>query len=113
MAVTDMALVGVDAGKLAHHATAIDAEGRVLWSCRVANEQAAIEKLIAQAQRSAPEVRWAVDLTSAGAALLLALLVAAGQKVVYVPGSMVNRMAGAFGGEGKTDAKDAKVIAET
>jgi hypothetical protein len=34
-------------------------------------------------------------------------------KVVYVPGSMVNRVAEAFAGEGKTDAEDAKVIAET
>lgn len=54
-----------------------------------------------------------MDLTSAYAASLLALLVTAGQQVVYVPGTMVNRMSGAFAGEGKTDARDAKVIAET
>jgi transposase len=113
MAVVEVAWIGVDAGKLAHHATAVDAEGTVLWSRRVANEQAAIEQMIAQARRGTAEARWAVDLTSAGAALLLALLVAAGQKVIYVPGSVVNRMAGGFRGEGKTDAKDAKVIAET
>jgi len=45
--------------------------------------------------------------------LLLALLVAADQPVVYVPGRVVNRMAGAFAGEAKTDAKDAVVIAQT
>jgi transposase len=33
--------------------------------------------------------------------------------VAYVPSAMVNRMSGAFAGEGKTDAKDARVIAET
>src|SRR5262245_45671149 len=109
----DAVWIGMDVGKLAHHATAIDAQGRVLWSRRVPNEQAAIEKVIAQAQQTAAEVVWAVDLTSAGAALLLALLVVAQQKVFYVPGAMVNRMAGAFAGEGKTDAKDAKTIAET
>jgi transposase len=41
------------------------------------------------------------------------VLVSGGQQVVYVPGRVVNRMSGAFAGEGKTDAKDARVIAET
>jgi transposase len=110
---TDAAWIGVDTGKLAHHATAVDGSGTVLWSRRVSNDQTEIEQLIVRARRTAAEVRWAVDLTSAGAALLLALLVVAQQKVVYVPGTVANRMADAFGGEGKTDAKDAKTIAET
>lgn len=113
MAVPDVAWVGIDAGKAFHHATAVDHEGTVLWSRQVPNGQAAIEQLIARAADTAGEVRWAVDLTSAGAALLLALLITTGQQVVYVPGSMVNRMSSAFAGEGKTDARDAKVIAET
>jgi transposase len=58
-------------------------------------------------------VRWAIDLTSSAAALLLAVLVVNGQPVVYVPGRVVNRMSGVFRGEAKTDAKDAQVIAET
>lgn len=41
------------------------------------------------------------------------LLLATGQPVAYVPGRLVNRMAGTFAGEGKTDAKDAHTIAET
>jgi len=113
MPVPHVAWIGIDAGKLFHHATAIDAEGTVLWSQQVTNDQAVIEKLIAKATSTASEVRWAVDLTSAHAALLLALLVAARQSVVYVPGRMVNRMSGAFAGEGKTDARDATVIAQT
>jgi hypothetical protein len=48
-----------------------------------------------------------------GGALLLAVLIAAGQQVTYVPGRTVNRMAGMFRGEGKTDAKDARLIVET
>lgn len=36
-----------------------------------------------------------------------------GHKVVYVPGRVVHGMAGVFRGEGKTDAKDARVIADT
>jgi hypothetical protein len=63
--------VGVDAGKHAHHAVIMDAGGRVLWSGRIANDQAAIRRACA----TAGEVRWAVDLTCASAALLLALLI--------------------------------------
>ncbi|NGM12468.1 IS110 family transposase [Verrucosispora sp. WMMA2044] len=113
MTAREVMWVGVDAGKQAHHAVAVDAEGRLLWSTRVANDQAAIEALVARAGRSGAEVCWAVDLTCAAATLLLALLVTAGQRVVYVPGRTVNRMAGAFAGEGKTDAKDARIIADT
>ncbi|MDI5937160.1 transposase [Micromonospora sp. DH15] len=38
--------IGVDAGKQAHHAAAVDVAGRVLWSTRVANDQQAIADLI-------------------------------------------------------------------
>jgi transposase len=105
--------VGIDIGKHAHHAAAVAADGQVVWSRRVANDQAAIAELIGQAASSAAGVCWAVDSTGGSAVLLLALLVAADQPVVYVPGRMVNRMAGAFAGEAKTDAKDALVIAQT
>jgi transposase len=105
--------VGVDIGKHAHHAAAVDGDGQLVWSRRVANDQAAIAELIGQATASAAGVGWAVDSTGGSASLLLALLVAAGQPVVYVPGGTVNRMAGAFAGEAKTDAKDAVVIAQT
>jgi transposase len=105
--------VGIDVGKHAHHAAVVAADGQLMWSRRVANDQAAIAELIGQAASSAAGVCWAVDSTGGSAALLLALLVAADQPVVYVPGRMVNRMAGAFAGEAKTDAKDAVVIAQT
>ena len=105
--------VGIDTGKQAHHAAAVDADGQLLWSRRVVNDQAAIQELITKATATAGGVCWAVDLTCSSAALLLALLVEAGQRVVYVPGRTVNRMAGAFAGEAKTDRKDAAVIAQT
>ncbi len=61
----------------------------------------------------ADEVRWGVDICGRVSTLLLALLIAHGQSVVYVPGRTVNRMSGAYRGEGKTDAKDALAIADT
>lgn len=105
--------VGIDAGKFAHHAVAVDAAGRTLWSVRVANTQEAVEQLVERASKSGATVCWAVDLTCAAASLLLAVLISSRQQVVYVPGRVVNRMSGAFAGEGKTDAKDARIIAET
>ncbi|AEA23457.1 IS110 family transposase [Amycolatopsis echigonensis] len=105
--------VGVDVGKAAHHACVMDPAGKVVFSQKVANDQAAIEHLVARAHQAAGEVRWAIDLTSSAAALLVAVLIATGQQVVYVPGRVVNRMTGVFRGEAKSDAKDARVIAET
>lgn len=105
--------VGVDVGKASHHACAMDATGKVVFSRKVANDQAAIEQLVARAGEAAAEVRWAIDLTSNAAALLMAVLIDRGQQVVYVPGRVVNRMTGVFRGETKSDAKDARVIAET
>lgn len=113
MPVRDRIWVGVDVGKASHHACAVDTEGKVVFSTRVTNRQAAIEALTARAGKAADEVVWAVDMTSGVAGLLLALLLATGQPVRYVPGRLVNRMAGAFPGEGKTDPKDARTIAET
>jgi len=109
----DVVWVGIDAGKASHHAAAVDAAGKRLWSVKVANGQRPIEELVARAAGSGAEVRWAVDLVSPAAALLLAILLSSGQKVVYVPGRVVHGMAQVFRGEGKTDAKDALVIADT
>jgi transposase len=105
--------VGIDVGKLSHHACAVDATGKVVWTQKFANEQHAIETVIAGARNSAEQVRWAIDLTSPIAAMLMTVLLAADEAVVYVPGRVVNTMTGAFRGEGKTDAKDARVIAQT
>lgn len=104
--------VGVDAGKGHHWAVALDTEGETLFSTKVINDEAQILTLIEAAREKADEVRWAVDISGRASTLLVALLVAHGQQVVYVPGRTVNRMTGAYRGEGKTDAKDARVIAD-
>ena len=105
--------VGIDVGKGAHHACAVDEAGKVVFSQRVANGQSAIESLITRARGRAAQVTWAVDLTSGPAGLLNALLLATTDPVAYVTGRTVNRMAGAFGGEARSGAKDAKIIAGT
>ncbi|MFD6857873.1 IS110 family transposase [Rhodococcus sp. NPDC060090] len=105
--------VGIDVGKTTHHACAVDKAGTTIFSQRLANDQTAIEAVIARAGRTGDQVRWAIDLTSPMALLLISVLLAADQTVTYVPGRVVNTMTHGFRGEGKTDAKDAKVIAET
>ncbi|WFE20372.1 IS110 family transposase [Solwaraspora sp. WMMD937] len=113
MKVREMIWVGIDVGKTHHHACAVDETGKVVFSKRLVNSQADIEALIGRAGKAAEQVRWALDMTSGTAGLLLAVLLAGQARVLYVPGRLVNRMAGAFAGEGKSDAKDAFTIAET
>ncbi|WP_371641783.1 IS110 family transposase [Streptomyces mirabilis] len=105
--------VGIDAGKGHHWAAVVDETGATLWSKKIENDESAILTALGEILDLADEVHWAVDISSRSSALLLALLTAHGQQPVYVPGRTVNRMAGAYRGEAKTDARDAYVIAET
>src|SRR5215218_6883619 len=108
----DQAWAGVDAGKEFHWAHVLDASGRELLSRKVENDEAEILRLIDEALSFAEEVVWAVDQPGGGAALLLALLWERDQKVLYVPGLLVDRARDAYRGESKTDSRDARVIAD-
>lgn len=103
---------GVDIGKAHHHAFVIDGEGKRLLSRRVVNDKADLLTLIGQVVGLADEVTWAVDMITGGAALLLALLATHAQQVLYISSTMVNRAADGYRGQGKTDARDAAVIAD-
>jgi transposase len=105
--------VGVDIGKTHHWVCALDADGTTLLSVKVMNDEAEILALIATVGGLAEEAVWAVDIIGSPSALLLALLTQAGQSVLYASGRVVAAMSSAYIGEGKTDAKDAYVIAET
>ncbi|MEV0362575.1 IS110 family transposase [Nocardia fusca] len=107
------AWAGVDAGKGHHWAAVVDDTGATLWSKKIDNDETAILTALGEILALAEEVSFAVDISGTASALLLALLAAHGISAVYVPGRTVNRMSGAYRGEGKTDAKDAYVIAET
>lgn len=104
---------GIGAGKGHHWAAVVDESGTTLWSKKIGNDETAILTALGEILDLADEVRWAVDISGTVSVLLLALLAAHGQQAVYVPGRTVNRMAGAYRGEAKTDASDAYVIAET
>ncbi|MEF2978098.1 IS110 family transposase [Subtercola sp. YIM 133946] len=105
---------GIDSGKIAHHCVVIDQAGTVLISKRVDNDETVLLELIAEVTDIAAdeEVTWATDLNSGGAALLIALLAANGQQLIYIPGRIVHHAAATYRGDGKTDAKDARIIAD-
>jgi len=103
---------GVDAGKTHHHCVAIDETGRRLLSRRVANDEPELLELLADVMDLADEVTWGIDLADGGAALAIATLLNHGQPVQYISGRAIHRASESYRGEGKTDAKDAAVIAD-
>jgi hypothetical protein len=105
---------GIDAGKAHHHCVVIDADGNRLLSQKIPNDEPALLELIGNVLKLAggDEVIWATDLNHGGPALLIALLVAHGQNILYIPGRVVHHASRLYRGEGKTDAKDAAVIAD-
>ncbi|WP_211763453.1 IS110 family transposase [Kutzneria sp. CA-103260] len=103
---------GVDAGKTHHHCTVINTDGTKVLSRRVANNEADLLELIGDVRELASDVLWAIDLNAGGGALLIALLVNHGQKLLYIPGRTVHHASGSYRGDGKSDAKDALVIAD-
>ncbi|MFF9217131.1 IS110 family RNA-guided transposase [Streptomyces viridosporus] len=103
---------GTDAGKGHHHCVVIDAEGQRKLSRRVANSEPELLQLISDVLALGQDVTWAIDLNAGGAALLIALLVNHGQKLLYIPGRTVHHASGSYRGDGKTDAKDAYIIAD-
>ncbi|GAA2129237.1 hypothetical protein GCM10009825_09310 [Arthrobacter humicola] len=92
----------------------IDADGNRLLSQKIPNDEPALLELIATVLKLAEgyDVIWATDLNHGGPALLIAILVAHGQTILYIPGRIVHHASKLYRGEGKTDAKDAAVIAD-
>ncbi|MFF9573394.1 IS110 family transposase [Streptomyces sp. NPDC014685] len=103
---------GVDIGKEHHHCVVIDTGGKRLLSRRVLNDETELLQLIGDILAIPTDVLWAVDLNHGGAALLIGLLISHDQPMAYLTGLAVYRASATYRGEGKTDAKDAFVIAD-
>ncbi|WP_327328105.1 IS110 family transposase [Streptomyces sp. NBC_01210] len=103
---------GIDAGKSHHHCVAIDESGRRLLSRRVAHDEPELLALLADVLALGDEVTWGIDLADGGAALAIAILLNHDQPVLYLSGRAIHRASEGYRGEGKTDAKDAAVIAD-
>ncbi|MFF4828895.1 IS110 family transposase [Streptomyces sp. NPDC001312] len=103
---------GTDIGKTHHHAVVLDSEGNRLLSRRVLNDEPELLALLADVLALDEDVVWAVDVADGMAALWVNTLLNHGQQLVYIPGLAVNRACAGYRGTGKTDAKDATVIAD-
>jgi len=105
---------GIDAGKFNHHCVVIDETGSRILSRKVANDEDELLCLVSDVTEAAGDgpVVWATDLNQGGAALLIAVLAANGQEMLYIPGRTVHHAARTYRGDGKTDAKDAAIIAD-
>ncbi len=94
---------GVDAGKSDHYCVVIDADGQRLLSQRVANDEAVLVELIDEVMALADggDVTWAIDLNAGGAALLITLLIASQQRLLYISGRTVYHASSGYRGDGK------------
>lgn len=104
--------VGLDVGKSNHHAYAVDVNGKKLLDKPLPNDEEKLREILAPLSKKG-RVLVVVDQPATIGALPVAVAVAAGVEVAYLPGLTMRRVADLFPGEAKTDARDAKIIAET
>ena len=103
-------VVGLDVGKAAHHAVALDRGGRRLIDREVANTEEDLRAVLARAGQSG-RILVVVDQLNSIGALPVAVAHATGTAVAYLPGLSMRRLADLHPGNAKTDARDAFVIA--
>jgi len=105
--------IGIDAAKEVHWATAVNQDGQILLDRKLDNAGPEIAAFIAELAGLDGERLIGIDMLGGVASLLAAMLIAAGERVVHVPGLAVNRARqGSVGGQGKSDPKDARIIAD-
>jgi len=103
--------VGVDVGKGAHHAVALDRKGKRLLDCALPNDETKLRALIGKLKEHGP-ILLVVDQPATIGALPVAVARDEGVLVAYLPGLAMRRIADLHAGEAKTDARDAYIIAE-
>ena len=103
--------VGVDVGKGAHHAVALDRQGKRLLDSALPNDEAKLRALITGLKKHG-QILLVVDQPATIGALPVAVARAEGIGVAHLPGLAIRRIADLHAGEAKTDARDAYVIAE-
>jgi len=102
---------GLDVGKTSHHLCALAPDGTRVLDQVVANDEPALRAVLTRlADRG--EVLLIVDQPASIGALPVAVARAMGVGVAYLPGLAMRRLADLHPGEGKTDARDAWVIAD-
>lgn len=103
---------GLDVGKQAHHACALDAAGSKVFDKALPQDQAKLEELFTRLQEHG-RVLVIVDQPNTIGALPIAVARSLGIQVAYLPGLAMRRAADLYPGNAKTDARDAFIIADT
>jgi transposase len=103
--------IGVDVGKGAHHAVALDRAGKRLLDSALPNDETKLRALIERLKQHG-QILLVVDQPATVGALPVAVARAEGVLVAYLPGLAMRRIADLHAGEAKTDARDAYIIAE-
>lgn len=109
-AAAPVAYLGIDVGKRAHCACALDAGGKAVFRADLENGPGDVDRPLERAGAGALVV---VDQKRDIGALVLARAFAHGNPCAYLPGYAERRARGMFPGVAKTDAIDAEVIART
>jgi len=103
--------VGLDVGKEAHHAVALDRKSKRLLDNALPNDETKLRALYRKLLEYGP-VLLVVDQPATVGALPVAVARDEGVLVAYLPGLAMRRIADLHAGESKTDARDAYIIAE-
>src|SRR3712207_3530050 len=104
--------VGFDVGKAFHWVCVLDGEGEEVLSRRVEATEEDLEAACSEIAALGGERTVGIDLMGGPATLLEAILLERGEEIFHVPGIVVNRARDAYPGESKSDARDARVIAD-
>ncbi|MCW2718478.1 IS110 family transposase [Pseudonocardia sp.] len=102
---------GLDVGKSVHHACALDPSGQRLHDKPLPNDEAALAEVFTRLSTHG-RVLVIVDQPASIGALAVAVARSRGIEVAYLPGLAMRRIADLHPGQGKTDARDAHVIAD-
>ena len=102
---------GLDVGKSEHHACALDTAGKRVHDKALPNDETALRTVfITLAEHG--RVLVVVDQPASIGALAVAVARSMGIDVAYLPGLAMRRIADLHPGQGKTDARDAHIIAD-
>ena len=103
--------LGLEVGKGAHHAVALNRPGKCLLDRALPNDEVKLRELYRRLAAHGP-VLLVVDQPATIGALPVAVALDEGIAVAYLPGLAMRRIADLHPGSAKTDARDAAVIAE-
>lgn len=103
--------IGLDVGKLGHHAVALNRAGKKLFDKALPNDENRLREILGSLSAHG-KILLVVDQQATIGALPVAVAQSAGAAVGYLPGLAMRRIADLHPGQAKTDARDAAIIAE-